>query len=49
MDNEEWINDATYKCSDCDCTFRTYILNECGSTNFCPSCGSRNLDGYDED
>lgn len=45
----EWINVAMYKCTACEMTFKVYGLNDEPTVNFCPSCGSRELEGYEEE
>lgn len=42
------INDAVFKClGSCEETFRAYT--ESGETNFCPVCGTRNIEAIDEE
>lgn len=48
MNEETWINDMTYICDDCGARFRVYF-EEGETTNFCPSCASRNLTGCDDE
>jgi Zn finger protein HypA/HybF involved in hydrogenase expression len=45
----EWVNDFYVHCKSCDCISKSYFLDESGSTQFCPNCGSRNLEAYDEE
>lgn len=45
---EEWINDATYHCDTCDSTFKVYKLDNEPVVNFCPCCGSRNIEEVDD-
>jgi len=43
-----FINDDTYKCSDCEEEFQ--VFSKSGSTtNFCPSCASRDIEPIDEE
>lgn len=41
--NKEWINDGTIYCNTCGTISKSYFLNE-EETNFCPSCGSGNVE-----
>lgn len=45
----EWINDMTYMCKDCETIFKTIFKDECGQTNFCPNCASRNIVDFDKE
>ena len=45
----EWVNDASIHCKTCECISKSYFLNECGDTQFCPNCGSRDIEAYEED
>jgi RNA polymerase subunit RPABC4/transcription elongation factor Spt4 len=41
---DELMNDSTYKCRRCKEIIMAYSTS--GETNFCPVCGSRDLEGY---
>jgi rRNA maturation endonuclease Nob1 len=47
--SNSWINDIYIHCLSCDCISKSYFLKECGETNFCPNCGSRDTEDYYED
>lgn len=44
MDDNYWINDAEHKCSTCETVFKVYCLDDMPNVNFCPCCGSSQLD-----
>jgi rRNA maturation endonuclease Nob1 len=44
---EELMNDSTYQCGSCEEVIKAFTSS--GETNFCPVCGSRELQGYDEE
>ncbi|MEM4994960.1 hypothetical protein WKH56_20560 [Priestia sp. SB1] len=41
----ELTNDSVLQCEECEEVIKAYTSS--GETNFCPCCGSRNLEGYD--
>ena len=45
---DEWINDATHKCSICEFIFKVYGKNIEPHPYFCPNCGSSQLDRDDD-
>ena len=46
---KEWANDCTIICNSCESISKSYFLEESGETNFCPNCGSRDVEQYEED
>lgn len=46
---ENWFNDNEYKCKTCEVIFKSYALGDTNDVNFCPYCGSRDLDYFEED
>jgi len=41
---KEWINDSEYYCNTCDTTFKVYALDNEPRVQFCPCCGSRDIE-----
>lgn len=48
MNTDNWVNDMIYTCDNCGKTFKVYFKEE-ETTQFCPSCASRNLSCYEEE
>jgi hypothetical protein len=46
--SKEYVNDCLIHCKSCDCVSKSYFLDECGSTEFCPNCGSRDIEATEE-
>jgi len=46
--SKEWINDFYIHCKSCDSISKSYFLDDCGSSNFCPNCGSRDTEQCEE-
>lgn len=47
MNRKEWINDSIYYCNTCDNTFKVYALDNDPHVQFCPCCGSRDIEDSD--
>lgn len=46
--SEKWSNDCNIHCKSYDSVSKSYFLDECGETNFCPNCGSRDIEQCEE-
>lgn len=44
---EELLNDSTFQCRACEEFIMAYTTN--GDTNFCPACGSNDIEGVEEE
>lgn len=47
MREKEWTNDSIFKCNHCDTIFKVYVLEDEGSTGFCPFCGTRDIEHHE--
>ena len=47
MIRSDLTNDDIYRCIDCEEIFQ--VFSQSGTTNFCPSCASRDIEGVDEE
>lgn len=46
---KEWTNDCVIICNTCGSTSQSYFLEDGGETNFCPNCGSSDIEGRDSE
>ncbi len=46
---KEWINDSIYYCDTCEKTFKVYCLDDEPLVQFCPMCGSREIENVEDD
>ena len=47
MIRNDLVNDNIYKCNDCEEEFQVFSKSG-GTTNFCPSCASRDIEPIDD-
>jgi len=47
--DKNFYNDGIWKCNDCEIIFKVYVKENLPEVSFCPDCGSRDIDEFDEE